>query len=137
MALRLPGRARPGNYQRGNRHAAVAPPRVVGGANVAPPKRRRSTTMTETATATVSTAVDNYLRFWNAGPGEEQRQLATTVFNPEVDHHGPLGVRVGPDALVELSKQFTENLGHLGFQARIDPEVMGDRARLKWEILRD
>lgn len=97
-------------------------------------------TATETASETVAAgttdAVQRYLRFWNADPGEEQRQLATGVFRDDVEYHAPIGVRTGVDELVELSGQFAEHFGDIALRARTEPEVVRDRARLRWELLR-
>lgn len=95
--------------------------------------------MTDTTidtTIDTASAIDGYLRFWNLDPGEEQLRLATDLFALEVTYHAPIGVREGAASLVELSAQFAEHLGDVAFRARTEPDIVGDRARLQWEIIR-
>ena len=93
-------------------------------------------TQTTAPTSTTADAVERYLRFWNADPGDEQQRLATSVFREDVGYHAPIGVRVGVDELVQLGREFAEHLGDVAFRARTAPDVHHDRARLRWEILR-
>jgi hypothetical protein len=93
--------------------------------------------MTETTTSSpTAEAVQRYLRFWNTSAGEEQEQLAPSVFRDDVDYHAPIGVWVGVDGFLSTGRQFAEHLGDLSFRARTEPDVHHDRARLRWEILR-
>jgi len=91
--------------------------------------------MTTTATDPM-TAIEDYLRFWNLDPGEEQTRLAERLFAPDVGYHAVIGTYTGVTALVELSASFVEHLGDIAFIARAEPDVLHRRARLRWEILR-
>ncbi|WP_121254427.1 nuclear transport factor 2 family protein [Nocardioides ferulae] len=90
---------------------------------------------TESA-GTTATAVSRYLRFWNCDPGPDQTALAATVFHDDVHYLAPLGEWRGVPHLLELSARFAEHLGDVAFIARREPEVLRDRARLRWEIVR-
>jgi hypothetical protein len=103
-----------------------------------PPRlKNEGATMTGTTSPTrTATAVGRYVTFWNT-QGEEQRALAKSVFSVDVTYHAPVGVQVGADQLIALSDQFAKHLGQLTFRPTTEPEVMRDRARLRWEILRE
>jgi hypothetical protein len=80
--------------------------------------------------------IQRYLQFWNTEPGVEQRELGRRVFNRLVTYRAPIGSRTGIDELATLATGFAEQLGGLTMQARAEPEVHDDCARLRWELLR-
>jgi hypothetical protein len=93
--------------------------------------------MTDTTTTPpISETVENYLRFWSAGPGDEQRALGNQVFDPDVRYRAPLGERDGLDSLLSLAREFADQLGALTMTARAEPDIHHEYARLPWVLTR-
>lgn len=84
--------------------------------------------------ATLSDTLEDYVRFWNADPGQEQDRLAAAVFADEVVYHAVPGVFTGTEALKGMRPQFVEDLGAISFRPRRDADHHHDRARLPWEL---
>lgn len=90
-------------------------------------------TETEVSTATERTA-EEYLAFWNTRPAEGQLDVGRALFTEDVRYVTPVGVRSGPEALVEFTAQFLDGVGEYELLARTAPDLHHDRVRVPWEI---
>lgn len=81
-----------------------------------------------------ATTIESYVRFWNAEFAGDQDRLARAAFAEDVVYQAPLAVLQTPDSLIGFRNEFAEQLGAVEFRLRAEPDVVGDRARLRWEI---
>jgi hypothetical protein len=77
--------------------------------------------------------VEQYITFWNTD-GEDQRQLASTIFDEGVRYYAPVGLLTGAQELIDFRTQFVEHMKDAKLVTRQEPETLHDRARVKWEI---
>ena len=94
--------------------------------------------MTETLTASGprhADIIERYVRFWNAEFAGDQRRLADLAFTDDVAYHAPIGVIRGADALIGFRNEFSHRMGAVEFRLSAEPDVLDDRARLRWEVL--
>ncbi len=87
-----------------------------------------------TSNSRYADTVERYVRFWNTAEPGEQRRLAAETFTDDVRYHAVVGVRTGPQALIDFHDQFTGHQGAALFRRREQPQIHHDRARLAWEI---
>jgi hypothetical protein len=81
-----------------------------------------------------ATTIESYVRFWNAEFAGDQDRLARATFADDVVYEAPLAVLQTPDSLIGFRNEFAEQLGAVEFHLRAEPDVVGNRARLCWEI---
>jgi hypothetical protein len=86
--------------------------------------------MSETSTE----VLDQYVAFWNAETGDQQRGIAEAIFATPISYHAPIGVLTGPEQLINFRNQFVGEVGDAALVLRRTPETHHDRARLLWEI---
>lgn len=94
--------------------------------------------MTETTTRSehlVERQLDRYVRFWNAGTEQEQRELAAATFTDGVEYRAEIGILNGAQALMDFRNQFVAHMGTAALRLRERPQVHHHRARLRWQIL--
>jgi hypothetical protein len=90
--------------------------------------------MTDTAVET-STTIERYLQFWNTESVADQEAVATVVFTDDVVYLAPLGVLHGASEMMAFRNEFARNMGAVELRLRAEPEVLPDRARLRWELM--
>ncbi|MGY1583278.1 nuclear transport factor 2 family protein [Streptomyces sp. MN13] len=78
--------------------------------------------------------VEQYVRFWNAGPEGRQRRSAAAAFADDVEYRAPIGILGGTQALTAFRDQFVGHMGAVEFRLRGRPQTHHARARLAWEI---
>ncbi|MGW5191370.1 nuclear transport factor 2 family protein [Kribbella sp. NPDC004138] len=86
---------------------------------------------------TENSVVQQYIDFWNAGSGAEQRELAATIFADRFSYHAPVGVMRELEQLITFREQFADQSPGYEFRPRSEPQAHHDRARLQWELLVD
>ncbi|MCK8434940.1 isomerase [Streptomyces sp. D2-8] len=94
--------------------------------------------MTETTARSehlVERQLDRYVRFWNAGTEQEQRELAAATFTDGVEYRAEIGILNGAQALMDFRNQFVAHMGTAALRLREQPQVHHHRARLRWQIL--
>lgn len=94
--------------------------------------------MTETTARSeplVEHQLDRYVRFWNAGTEQEQRELAAVTFTEGVEYRAEIGVLSGAQALMDFRNQLVAHMGSAALRLRERPQVHHHRARLRWQIL--
>jgi hypothetical protein len=94
--------------------------------------------MSETITVSRPEADDvigRYVDFWNAEFAGDQKRLASLTFTDGVEYHAPIGVLRGAGAMIEFRNEFAHHQDGVRLRLTADPEVLDDRARLRWEIL--
>jgi hypothetical protein len=95
--------------------------------------------MTETAVPTESASghastIERYVRFWNAEFAGDQRRLAAMTFTDDVEYHAPIGDLRAAESLIDFRNEFAGQMGAVAYRLREEPDVVGDRARVRWEI---
>jgi hypothetical protein len=80
-------------------------------------------------------AIERYVDFWNAEFAGDQQRLASLTFADRVEYHAPIGVLHGADAMIDFRNEFALHQEGVRFRLTAAPEVLDDRARLRWEIL--
>lgn len=91
--------------------------------------------MTETALPPrYARTIESYVRFWNAEFAGDQKRLAAASFAADVEYHAPLGVLHAAESLIDFRNEFAEQMGAVVYLMRAEPDVVGDRARVRWEI---
>jgi hypothetical protein len=94
--------------------------------------------MSETTTRSSQGAdatIGRYVDFWNAEFAGDQRRLASLTFTDGVEYHAPIGVLHGAGAMIEFRNEFAHHQNGVRLRLTAEPEVLDDRARLRWEIL--
>lgn len=92
--------------------------------------------MTQTTVpSTHEHTIQSYVRFWNADLAGDQRRLASASFADDVEYHAPIGALHAAESLIEFRNEFAGQMGPVEYRLREEPDVLDDRARLRWEIL--
>ncbi|WP_225802658.1 nuclear transport factor 2 family protein [Streptomyces sp. NK15101] len=93
--------------------------------------------MTETTVQDFAFAqlVEEYVRFWNTGTGQERHRSAAAAFAGDVEYRAPVGVLSGTQALTDFRDRFVGHMGTVEFRLRERPQTHHADARLAWEIL--
>jgi hypothetical protein len=81
-----------------------------------------------------ASTIENYVRFWNAEFAGDQRRLAAASFADDVEYHAPIGVMRAAESLIDFRNVFARQMGVVAYRLREEPDVVGDRARVRWEI---
>ena len=79
--------------------------------------------------------IQHYVDFWNAEFAGDQRRLGAAAFEDTPEYHAPIGVMRGIEDLMAFRNEFAANMGPVEFRLRAEPELLEDRARVRWEIL--
>jgi hypothetical protein len=91
--------------------------------------------MTETAVPTSHAGtIESYVRFWNAEFAGDQRRLASATFADDVEQHAPIGILHAAESLIGFRNEFAAQMGTVEYRLREEPDVVRDRARLRWEL---
>jgi hypothetical protein len=80
-------------------------------------------------------AIERYVDFWNAEFAADQSRLASLTFTECVEYHAPIGVLRGAGAMIDFRNEFALHQEGVRLRLTAEPEVLDDRARLRWEIL--
>ncbi|TDE93898.1 isomerase [Occultella glacieicola] len=86
-------------------------------------------------TTTTDRIITGYTRFWNTADPAERSRVAATVFTDEIDYHATVGVLTGAHSLGAFRDEFVGHVGGATLRHLDEPDLLPDRARLRWEIL--